>query len=112
MKKKPIVVSMGEPSGISTEIILKSWKYRNKYKLYPFFIVDNIQKVKKMIEYLDLKIETQIIDDPYEANNFFKYKLPIFNIDEKIDFKLGKPNEKNAKMGSILGLQSSPWSYP
>ena len=47
MKKKPIVVSMGEPSGISTEIILKSWKYRNRYKLYPFFIVDNIQKVKK-----------------------------------------------------------------
>ena len=26
MKKKPIVVSMGEPSGISSEIILKSWK--------------------------------------------------------------------------------------
>ena len=56
MKKKPIVVSMGEPSGISTEIILKSWKYRNKYK------------------------------------------LPIFNIDEKVDFKLGKPNKKNAKI--------------
>ena len=98
MKKKPIVVSMGEPSGISTEIILKSWKYRNKYKLYPFFIVDNIQKIKKMIEYLDLKIETQVINDPSEANNFFKYKLPIFNIDEKVDFKLGKPNKKNAKI--------------
>ena len=35
---------MGEPSGISSEIILKAWKSRKKFNLYPFFIVDNIQK--------------------------------------------------------------------
>ena len=70
MKKKPIVVSMGEPSGISSEIILKSWKQRHKYKLYPFFIVDNIQKIKKMINYLGLNIETQMINDPCETNEF------------------------------------------
>ena len=98
MKKKPIVVSMGEPSGISSEIILKSWKQRHKYKLYPFFIVDNIQKIKKMINYLGLNIETQMINDPCETNEFFNYKLPIINIGEKIEFELGKPNKKNSEI--------------
>ena len=37
MKKKPIVVSMGEPSGISSEIILKAWKSREKIQFVSFF---------------------------------------------------------------------------
>ena len=38
MKKKPIVVSMGEPSGISSEIIIKTWKFRKKFNLHPFLL--------------------------------------------------------------------------
>ena len=30
MKKKPIVLTMGEPSGIATEIAIKSWLKRKK----------------------------------------------------------------------------------
>ena len=37
MKKKPIVISMGEPSGISSEILIKTWINRKKKKLLPFF---------------------------------------------------------------------------
>ena len=98
MKIKPIVVSMGEPSGISSEIILKSWKYRNKYKLHPFFIVDNNQKINHIINYLNLNIETKIIKDPNETIEYFQNKLPIFNIGEKIEFQLGKPNKNNSKI--------------
>ena len=47
MKKKPIVVSMGEPSGISSEIIIKAWKFRKKFNLHPFFVVDDNQKIEK-----------------------------------------------------------------
>ena len=71
MKKKPIVVSMGEPSGISSEIILKAWKSRKKYNLYPFFLVDNIYKIERMINYLKFNIETQVIQDPNEAIECF-----------------------------------------
>ena len=77
MKIKPIVVSMGEPSGISSEIILKSWKHRNKYKLHPFFIVDNNQKINNIINHLNLNIETKIIKDPNETIEYFQNKLPI-----------------------------------
>ena len=43
---------MGEPSGISSEIILKAWKSRKKYNLYPFFLVDNVHKIKSVIDFL------------------------------------------------------------
>ena len=36
MIKKPIVISMGEPSGIGTEILVKSWIERKKKKLLHF----------------------------------------------------------------------------
>ena len=98
MKKKPIVVSMGEPSGISSEIILKAWKSRKKYNLYPFFFVDNIYKIERMINYLKFNIETQVIQDPNEAIECFSKKLPVYNINEKIEFKLGKPYKKNSKV--------------
>ena len=37
MKKKPIVISMGEPSGISSEILIKTWINRKKKKTPTFF---------------------------------------------------------------------------
>tara|TARA_Y100000991_G_scaffold100863_1_gene76059 strand:- start:9 stop:1028 length:1020 start_codon:yes stop_codon:yes gene_type:complete len=98
MRKKPIVVSMGEPSGISSEIILKAWKSRKKFNLYPFFIVDNISKIESIIDYLKLNIKTQIIEDADETIDYFPKKLPIYNINEKIEFELGKPNKKNTKI--------------
>ena len=98
MKRKPIVVSMGEPSGISSEIILKAWKSRKKYNLYPFFLVDNVHKIKSVIDFFNYNIQTQIIQDPKEAVECFNTKIPIFNINGKIDYKLGKPNKINSKI--------------
>ena len=98
MIKKPIVVSMGEPSGISSEIILKAWKHRNKYKLPPFFVVDDVKKLEFMINYLQLDVKTKIINDPDETLDCFQKKLPIFNLNKKVEFQLGKPNKKNAKL--------------
>lgn len=98
MKRKPIVVSMGEPSGISSEIILKAWKSRKKYNLYPFFLVDNVHKIKSVIDFFNYNIQTQIIEDPKEAVECFNTKIPIFNINGKIDYKLGKPNKINSKI--------------
>ena len=78
MKRKPIVVSMGEPSGISSEIILKAWKSRKKYNLYPFFLVDNVHKIKSVIDFFNYNIQTQIIEDPKEAVECFNTKNSYF----------------------------------
>ena len=39
---KPIIVSMGEPSGISSEIIIKAWLKRDLHKIPPFILVDDL----------------------------------------------------------------------
>ena len=44
MIKKPIVISMGEPSVFQAEIVLKTWMTRKKNKLDHFFLIDDIHK--------------------------------------------------------------------
>ena len=53
---KPIIVSMGEPSGISSEIIIKVWLKRNVYKIPPFILVDDLQKLNQVYEYIILRL--------------------------------------------------------
>jgi len=55
MKKKPIVISMGEPSGINSEILVKTWINRKKEKLLPFFVVDDKSKIEFIIKLFKLK---------------------------------------------------------
>ena len=50
MKRKPIVISMGEPSGINSEILVKTWINRKKKKLLPFFVVDDKSKIEFIIK--------------------------------------------------------------
>ena len=38
MIKKPIVLTMGEPSGIGSEIAIKSWLVRKQLQLPCFFL--------------------------------------------------------------------------
>ena len=62
---------MGDPSGIATEIVLKSWLNRKKEKLYPFFLVDNYERVKKVIRSLNLKIKLKKINNADEVQFCF-----------------------------------------
>lgn len=97
MKKKPIVISMGEPSGIGTEILLKSWIKREKNKLTPFFVIDNCLRFQSMIEYLKLKVKIKKINSPSESMKVFDDHIPIYNIGRNINYKLGYPHKENSK---------------
>ena len=96
MKKKPIVVSMGEPSGISSEILIKAWKQRKKYNLQPFFLIDNFKRVNSLKKTLDLGFNSILIDKPSDACKYFSTHLPIYNIAERISFELGMPDKVNS----------------
>ena len=52
---KPIIVSMGEPSGISSEIIIKVWLKRDLYKIPPFILVDDLKKLNQVKSFFNLK---------------------------------------------------------
>ena len=96
MKKKPIVISMGEPSGIGSEILIKTWINRKKKKLLPFFVVDDIIKLENINRIFNLGARISTIDCPEETKDVFEHSLPVSDIKKEIKFELGKPSYKNS----------------
>jgi len=97
-KKNLVVLTMGDPSGIGTEITIKSWKSK-KIKT-PFFIIHDPLYVEKIIKKMGVKVKIKIIDHPKDALKCFKNFLPVFSIKIDKKTKLGFPNKKNSR--SIL----------
>ena len=97
MKKKPIVISMGEPSGISSEILIKTWINRKKKKLLPFFVVDDKSKIEFFINLFKIDAKIKLIKNPSETFDIFNNYLPVYDLGNKIKFKLGQPEKKNSK---------------
>ena len=94
-KKDLVVLTMGDPSGIGTEITIKSWKSR-KTKA-PFFLIHDPIYVQKVIKKMGLKVDIKIIHRPIDALKCFKNYLPIFPIEIDKKTVLGSPNKKNSK---------------
>ena len=97
MKKKPIVISMGEPSGIGSEILIKTWINRKKKKLLPFFVVDDKSKIEFVISLFKFDAKIKLIKNPSETFDIFNNYLPVYDLGNKIKFKLGQPEKKNSK---------------
>ena len=122
MKKKPIVLTMGEPSGIATEIAIKSWLKRKKLDLPNFFLLDDFKKVDFINRKFNLKAKLVKISSAKEVNKYFSEYLPILDMEINLKFILGKPNFKNSryvlksidnsydlfKKGDVSGLVTLP----
>jgi len=91
--KKLIAVTMGDPSGISTEIIIKSWKKT----AHDFFVIHDPDYILKVANKLKLKVKIKVISNPEEAHGAFKKYLPVLPIEIDKSTKLGKPNYNNSK---------------
>ena len=68
---KPIVVTMGEPSGISSEIIIEIWKKRKILGIPPFILVDDLQKLKKLIALLSYNVNFHQLDKKDDVLKIF-----------------------------------------
>ena len=76
MSQKPIVITMGEPSGISSEIIIKAWKKRKEKKLPPFILIDDILKLQQLNKIFGLNA------------NFYSINNEIYCCKTEFDIKL------------------------
>ena len=83
-EKKPIVVTMGEPSGISSEIIIKTWKKRKIFKIPPFVLIDDLQKLKIINEKFNYNVNFQSIKNIEKANEIFYKSIPVIDLNRKI----------------------------
>ena len=95
--EKPIVVTMGDPSGISGEILLKTWLERDKEYIPNFFSIDSPERLNNISDLFKLKVPIKEINDPMEAENYFSKYLPVLSLNNKIDPMLGTPDIENNK---------------
>ena len=64
-KNNLVVLTMGDPSGIGTEITIKSWK--SKKTKAPFFLIHDPIYVQKIIKKMGVKVDIKIIHQPIDA---------------------------------------------
>ena len=82
--KKSIIIILGEPNSISSEIFLKSLNYIKKTKIN-FIIIGNYSLLEKQANYLNFKINVKF--KLSEINNLEDLKFKFINV----DYKQSKP---------------------
>jgi len=82
--KRLIIIILGEPNSISSEIFLKSLNYIKKTKLN-FIIIGNYSLLEKQANYLDFKINVKF--KLSEINSLENVKFNFINV----DYKQSKP---------------------
>lgn len=91
MSLKPLAVTMGEPSGIGGELTCKAWESCSEGGVPPFFVIDNIERLKT----IDPAIPLQEIQNPAQALEVFDSALPVLNINLPDENIVGSLNPKN-----------------
>ncbi len=97
MNEKPVVVTMGDPSGISGEILIKTWIERNQSSINKFFALDCTERLEKVANELKLEVPIKTINNPQEAIELFSECLPVLNLKSKVFAELGKPIKENGE---------------
>ena len=93
--KKNIIIVLGEPNSISSEIFLKSINYIKKTKLN-FIIIGNYSLLKNQANYLNFK--KKINFQLSKINNLTKVKFSFINI----DYKQSKPFDLKTNKSDIF----------
>tara|TARA_B000000609_G_scaffold70788_1_gene53056 strand:- start:624 stop:1370 length:747 start_codon:yes stop_codon:yes gene_type:complete len=93
-----IALTMGDPSGVGTEIAIRA-KIK-KIKKPDFFIIHDIDFVKKILKKMKSKLKVREISSPSEVKKLPKNYLAVLPIKISKNTQLGKKNLSNVK--SIL----------
>tara|TARA_B000000475_G_scaffold50063_1_gene38754 strand:- start:328 stop:1341 length:1014 start_codon:yes stop_codon:yes gene_type:complete len=93
-KNLPIAITMGDPSGINSEIILKSFNKISNNKEIDFFIICDPNWIKKSKKIFNIDVPLNIISNEIKIK---QNKLNILPIKNKVFSNLGKPDKKNNK---------------
>ena len=99
---KPIAIIAGEPNSISSEIIFKSWKLKNKNNYKPLFIIGSIKLLNLQKKKLKYKIKIKEINDKLKISNLKSNELPVYNV----KYNQKKPFEKISSKSNKYILSS------
>lgn len=98
---KLLALSLGDPAGISPELICEAWVRRDLDGLSPFLVCGGAQLLMDAAQSRGLNVPVQIIGTSHEAPAVFSKALPVLG-DADGPYCPGKPDEAGAR----LALQS------
>ena len=78
--KKVVAIVAGDPESISSELIAKAWKKKQKYKNINIFIIGNFNLIKKQLNILNIKNNIKkVLKLDYENlyKNLLVYDVPL-----------------------------------
>ena len=93
--RKPLALTMGEPSGISGEVTLKAWTAR-RAAVRPFFVIDHPDRLAAEASTLGLTVPIATIGHPREAGAAFPEALPVLPLEHPVAAEWARPDTANA----------------
>lgn len=96
---KPILLTLGDPSGIGPELALMLWAERSTNGVKPFVFLANHDFIKARAERLNLTIPTTSWEpgNPVDASDLFRDALPVLTVADTIHDQPGEAHPENGK---------------
>jgi 4-hydroxythreonine-4-phosphate dehydrogenase len=98
--RHPLALTMGEPSGISGEIVVKAWKLDVGGHLPPFVYLGDPAWLREEVRQLRLDAHVIEVNSPEEGLQRFQEGIPVLPIGLNEKPKRGKPAVSNA--GAVI----------
>ena len=93
-----LAITMGEPSGIGGELVLKAWIEHSSTpsdQQPTFFILDSPNRLRDLAVHFGLDVPIQVIDTPQDAYRAYKKGLPVIPIALPEESEPGTPHISN-----------------
>jgi len=99
--KLPLAVSLGDPSGIGPDILLKAWANRRAQELPSFFVAGDVEFLKRRTQLLNLDITF----NNYEQTGIQTDSLAFLDIGHTLTGNAGTPDANDAN-GTIKSINT------
>jgi 4-hydroxythreonine-4-phosphate dehydrogenase len=90
-----LAVTQGDPAGIGPELALRAWLLREQAGLAPFFVLSDIELMRRMARRLSLDVPVAEAE-PRTAAGLFGRALPVVPLGVAVEAEPGRPDCANA----------------
>ena len=101
--RRPLALSVGDPSGIGPEIAISAWQARSDRGVPPFYLLADPDLVASRARSMRLSVNIQLVD-PSGAASHFETALPVCPLMTKMADQPGVPDPTNVA-GTIEAIE-------
>ncbi len=93
---RPLVLTMGEPAGIGSELTLTAWRRRHECAVPPFVALDDADRLAALASDLGWTVPIRRVETAAMAVACFPNALPVLHRPLAVAVKPGRPDPANA----------------